>query len=76
MTGAGAGIGRAIALAFAREGAQVAALDIDAARAREAASHPMGGGRIAAYPCDVSKRSDVFAAMREFVARTGASTSW
>lgn len=46
VTGAGAGIGRAIALAFLREGARVVALDLDAdalARlATEAAGQPLG----------------------------------
>ena len=37
VTGAGDGIGRAIALSLAREGASVAASDIDVDKARETA---------------------------------------
>jgi NAD(P)-dependent dehydrogenase (short-subunit alcohol dehydrogenase family) len=64
ITGAGGGIGRAIALAMAREGAKVAVLDIDGERAR-AAAHEAGG---TAYECDVSNRKAVFSAMERFVA--------
>jgi NAD(P)-dependent dehydrogenase (short-subunit alcohol dehydrogenase family) len=55
VTGGSSGIGKSIVLLFAREGAQVMILDIDAAGADEiAATIPDGGGRVTAYGCDVS----------------------
>jgi NAD(P)-dependent dehydrogenase (short-subunit alcohol dehydrogenase family) len=60
VTGAGQGIGRAIALAFAGEGALVAVLDNDASRADEAAREIEGlGGRALAVAADVSDRESV-----------------
>jgi NAD(P)-dependent dehydrogenase (short-subunit alcohol dehydrogenase family) len=56
VTGAGGGIGRAIADAMEREGAKVARVDID--------------GRTP-YQCDVSDRAAVFRAMERFVAEAG-----
>jgi NAD(P)-dependent dehydrogenase (short-subunit alcohol dehydrogenase family) len=44
VTGAGSGIGRAIALGFAREGATVAALDIDGATAAKTSAGVRGAG--------------------------------
>jgi NAD(P)-dependent dehydrogenase (short-subunit alcohol dehydrogenase family) len=72
VTGAGGGIGRAIALAFAAQGATIAALDINEAGARETAEMAeRAGGRGFAYACDVAKRAAVFAAIDAFAARTG-----
>jgi NAD(P)-dependent dehydrogenase (short-subunit alcohol dehydrogenase family) len=67
VTGAGAGIGRAIAAALAREGARVAVVDIDAERAMSTAREVSGN----AYQCDVSDRKAVFEAMQRFVAAAG-----
>ena len=67
ITGAAGGIGRAIALAMAREGAKVAVVDVDGERARGTARE-VGGS---AYECDVSDRKAVFAAMERFVAAAG-----
>ena len=50
VTGAGSGIGRAIALGFAREGAQVVALDINGeTAAKTAAEIEADGGKAASY---------------------------
>jgi NAD(P)-dependent dehydrogenase (short-subunit alcohol dehydrogenase family) len=67
VTGGGAGIGRAIALAFAREGAKVGVLDIDAKTAEATAREAKG----VALVCDVSQRAAVFEAVKRFVAEAG-----
>jgi len=55
VTGAGSGIGRETALAFAREGAEVVVSDIDEATAKETAAHIVARGGVAhAYAVDVS----------------------
>ena len=54
ITGAGAGIGRDSALAFAREGAAVAIVDVRDARAEQTAALIRGeGGNAKAFACDV-----------------------
>jgi NAD(P)-dependent dehydrogenase (short-subunit alcohol dehydrogenase family) len=69
VTGAGSGIGRAIALSFATAGARVACLDLDgeaaAATAKEAAQ---SGQRAIGAACDVSLEADVKAAADEALA--------
>jgi NAD(P)-dependent dehydrogenase (short-subunit alcohol dehydrogenase family) len=55
VTGAGSGIGRETALAFAREGAEVVISDIDEATVKETAAQIAERGGVAhAYPLDVS----------------------
>jgi 2-hydroxycyclohexanecarboxyl-CoA dehydrogenase len=70
VTGAASGIGRAIALATGREGARVAALDLDgegaAAVAREIAA---AGGEAHAWPLDVADAARVTAVVGEVVSR-------
>jgi NAD(P)-dependent dehydrogenase (short-subunit alcohol dehydrogenase family) len=57
VTGAGSGIGRAIGLGFAREGAQVVALDINSATAAQtAADIRAAGGKAEAFALDVTDR--------------------
>ena len=60
VTGAGSGIGRAIALVFARQGAQVIALDLDEpSAAATAAAIRSAGGKAGAVPCDVVNAAQV-----------------
>jgi NAD(P)-dependent dehydrogenase (short-subunit alcohol dehydrogenase family) len=69
VTGAGSGIGAAIARLFARRGATVAAADLDAAAAqRIAADIVQAGGRATAYQCDVSQPESVEALFRAVLA--------
>ena len=68
VTGAGAGIGRAAALAFAREGASVAVADASEANNRETARIiEQAGGRAFALQCDVSREEDVSAALEKTI---------
>lgn len=71
ITGAGSGMGQATALLFAREGAAVAALDINGAGAEETAVQIRAdGGRALALRCDVTRPAENQAALeatlREF----------
>src|SRR5712691_2451226 len=63
IAGAGGGICRAIAIAFAREGAAVACVDIDAAAAAETARLvAKAGGRSWSQACDVASEAQTLAA--------------
>ena len=77
VTGAGSGIGAAIARLFARRGAAVAVVDRDAAAARRTAAEHHAGGRQPppATTCDVSQPDSVEALFRAVAASTPASTS-
>jgi NAD(P)-dependent dehydrogenase (short-subunit alcohol dehydrogenase family) len=72
VTGAGSGIGRAIAEGYAREGAKVAALDIDGASAAATAKAIAGaGGQAVALTLDVTDRKACDAAAAEVEKQLG-----
>ena len=72
VTGGGKGIGEAIALALAREGSEVAVLDIDEDNASKVAQKIRGMGRKSLSICmDVSKGQDVKTAMDRVVRELG-----
>ena len=57
ITGAGSGIGRAIALGYAREGARVVVLDVNGEAASETVQQILtAGGKAEAFPLDVTDR--------------------
>ena len=69
VTGSGSGIGRAIALGFAREGAELAVLDIDGeTAAKTAADIRDAGGKAQAFTLDVTDRM----ACREIAAKVAS----
>src|ERR1700733_10163345 len=72
VTGAGRGIGQAIAVAFAAEGAVVGVADIDAATAGETVREiGKKAGTARAFAIDVSHRNEFLRAVDELVAEFG-----
>ncbi|MBI3013504.1 MAG: SDR family oxidoreductase [Candidatus Tectomicrobia bacterium] len=72
VTGSAAGIGRAVVLELARQGAAVALADLDqVGTERVAAEIQAQGGRCMAYRVDVSQESGVAAAIADIVSRCG-----
>jgi NAD(P)-dependent dehydrogenase (short-subunit alcohol dehydrogenase family) len=72
VTGAASGIGRAAALAFAREGASVVAADVSEQRNRETVSLvEEHGGRALAVRCDVTRAENIKAALAKTVEAFG-----
>src|ERR1044072_8645704 len=60
VTGAGSGIGRSVAIAFAEAGAAVVVNDVDPARLQETAGAGEGaGGGVATHVGDVRVKADV-----------------
>ncbi|PIQ52306.1 MAG: 3-oxoacyl-ACP reductase [Comamonadaceae bacterium CG12_big_fil_rev_8_21_14_0_65_59_15] len=60
VTGAGQGIGAAVAMAYAREGAKVAVIDMNSAAAQEVANGiNAAGGTALAVACNVALRAQV-----------------
>lgn len=75
ITGAGDGIGRAIARTFAAAGAAVVASDLDAGRADTvAAAIQTEGGRALAVACDVTSEQDLAGLVHAAVERFGKLT--
>ena len=72
VTGAASGIGRAIAIAFAREGARVAVLDVSESAARAVEQEISGaGGKAMAVECDVRRQEAVQRAFSEIERQLG-----
>jgi 2-hydroxycyclohexanecarboxyl-CoA dehydrogenase len=72
VTGAGRGIGRAIAVALAREGARVAVADIDGETAQAVKREiEQAGGRALAVRVDLTRRADVEDVVRSVLAELG-----
>jgi NAD(P)-dependent dehydrogenase (short-subunit alcohol dehydrogenase family) len=72
VTGAGSGIGRATALAFARQGAAVAVADVDDAGGEQTVAQiGQAGGAAIFLHADVSREADVAAMIGQVVASYG-----
>jgi NAD(P)-dependent dehydrogenase (short-subunit alcohol dehydrogenase family) len=72
ITGSGGGIGGAIALRYAREGAKLALADIDAASGKTRAAEVAGmGGDALAIPADVTNKKSVQEMVEATLARWG-----
>ncbi|MCW2953721.1 MAG: Short-chain dehydrogenase/reductase [Conexibacter sp.] len=72
VTGAGRGIGRAIALRLGAEGASVAIADLDGSAAERVADEiAVGGGAALGIACDVTERASLRAAIAATVERFG-----
>jgi 3-oxoacyl-[acyl-carrier protein] reductase len=72
VTGAGSGIGRAIAIGYAREGAQLAVLDINGEAASETAQQILNaGGKAQSFTLDVTDREACRTIAAQVAAKVG-----
>jgi NAD(P)-dependent dehydrogenase (short-subunit alcohol dehydrogenase family) len=72
VTGAGSGIGRAIALGYAREGARLVLLDANEQSAAEAAREIRdAGGKAESFVLDVTRREDCVTVAKEIASKVG-----
>jgi NAD(P)-dependent dehydrogenase (short-subunit alcohol dehydrogenase family) len=72
VTGAGSGIGRAIAAGYARQGARIVLLDINVDAAAEAAKEIReAGGKADSFALDVTKREDCVAMAKQIAEKIG-----
>jgi 3-oxoacyl-[acyl-carrier protein] reductase len=72
VTGAGSGIGRAIASGYAREGARMVLLDVNEKSASEAAREIRdGGGGAMSFSLDVARREDCIAVAKQIADKVG-----
>jgi len=65
ITGAGSGIGKAIAILFARQGATVHILELNLDAAQQTIAEIGSGGNAQAYSCDVSNQQQVVETFRQ-----------
>jgi NAD(P)-dependent dehydrogenase (short-subunit alcohol dehydrogenase family) len=72
VTGAGSGIGRAVALEALRRGASVAAVDVNPTTLEETATLAGAGDRLSTNPLDITDRAAVEALPAAVAARFGA----
>src|SRR5687767_8309021 len=73
VIGAASGIGEAVALAAARQGARVACLDVEEGKAKDVAGRiNEDGGRAAASAIDIRKGADVDKALDQVAKDYGA----
>ncbi|QHT72192.1 SDR family oxidoreductase [Rhodocytophaga rosea] len=72
VTGGGSGIGKAIAILFAKQGADVAIIELNQANAEATVSQITSmGGKATSYACDVSRQTDVQSVFEAIFTKTG-----